>query len=415
MDRVAIIRFLLAILYWCKGNPPTDEELSQIKAFPEDWFTKLDENKECFNLLGEGKRFYQDPKAHRERPTTDLIHEIPTANNFWHFRHSTDFINGLCPSCCAFGLLRLPIFCLYSLGGLDYGINGPPPIYVIPISKSLFDTLLFNWLKSEQLGTPSWVEPDIRPTPNENVPMLTGLTVLSRRVWLHDPIKQTGICINCGSNCESVILTCEYQGSGKLQNNNWNDPHVIYSTDQPRKSRKASDLTEPTKFRMDRPWPDLISNLIELGKISAGGSPISLFVVGFATNNAKYVDVWERVISVSPADFSKEKIIPIIRQWQQEGNLLDKRIPNADMVRRSAILAIRPEVEEKVSSKIGELLTGNDTIWEDAALEYLPMMKVISKSLSPGFTTEAVQRRKQIENTIPDMRLKTETDKKERR
>ena len=131
MDRVAIIRFLLAILYWCK-NPPTDSELTKLKSFPEDWFTKLDENKECFNLLGKGKRFYQEKEAKRECAVTDLLQEIPTGNNFWHLRHSTDMVNGLCFACCAMGLLRLPIFSVTSLPDLKTGINGTPPIMLYP-------------------------------------------------------------------------------------------------------------------------------------------------------------------------------------------------------------------------------------------------------------------------------------------
>lgn len=61
MDRVAIIRFLLAVLYWCKGNPPPNLTTPSKDGFSSEWFAKLDENKECFNLLGDGKRFYQDP------------------------------------------------------------------------------------------------------------------------------------------------------------------------------------------------------------------------------------------------------------------------------------------------------------------------------------------------------------------
>src|SRR6266498_4081328 len=55
MDRVAILRFLLAILYWCRGNPPVKPP---VDSFPTDWFKKIEEkeNKDCFNLLGEGKR-----------------------------------------------------------------------------------------------------------------------------------------------------------------------------------------------------------------------------------------------------------------------------------------------------------------------------------------------------------------------
>jgi hypothetical protein len=52
MDRVAILRFLLALLYWCKGNPPDNLEATSGDSFPADCFSKLDDNKDCFNLLG---------------------------------------------------------------------------------------------------------------------------------------------------------------------------------------------------------------------------------------------------------------------------------------------------------------------------------------------------------------------------
>ncbi len=114
MDRVAILRFLLALLYWCQGSPP-DELLNG--SFPRNCFKKLDDNKNCFNLLGEGKRFYQDCDAERPQAVTHLIQEIPAGNNFWHFRHSTDRSVGLCPACCAIGLLRLPLFSVSGLSG----------------------------------------------------------------------------------------------------------------------------------------------------------------------------------------------------------------------------------------------------------------------------------------------------------
>lgn len=59
MDRIAILRFLLALLYWCKGNPPESMDTASGDSFAAEWFSKLDENKDYFNLLGDGKRFYQ--------------------------------------------------------------------------------------------------------------------------------------------------------------------------------------------------------------------------------------------------------------------------------------------------------------------------------------------------------------------
>ena len=59
MDRVAIVRFLLALLYWCKGDPPEEGDTVSGDGFPADWFWRLDANRDSFNLLGDVKRFYQ--------------------------------------------------------------------------------------------------------------------------------------------------------------------------------------------------------------------------------------------------------------------------------------------------------------------------------------------------------------------
>ncbi len=145
MDNIALLRFLLAVLYWCKQNPPNDWDAISNDPFPVDWFSKLGANKDCFNLFGNGQRFYQDRAARRARPVTDLIQEIPTGNNFWHFRHSTDYSDGLCPACCTMGLLRLPLFSVSGLPNLKAGINGTPPVYVVPLGRSLLETLFANW------------------------------------------------------------------------------------------------------------------------------------------------------------------------------------------------------------------------------------------------------------------------------
>jgi CRISPR type I-E-associated protein CasA/Cse1 len=415
MDRLAILRFLLALLYWCKGNPSDKANAVPGDSFPADWFSKLDANKDCFNLLGEGKRFYQDRGARRNRAATDLLQEIPTGNNFWHFRHSTDKEDGLCPACCAMGLLRLPLFSVSGLPDLKAGINGKPPVYVVPWGMSLLDTLCANWVTRVQLGDPAWVQPTMRPTPDEVVPLLTGLTLLSRRVWLHEPSAPPGMCNGCGAKEQALIRTCEFQTAGKQENDLWDDPQVVYLDKTPRKAAKALDLTAAGKFRMDRPWPDLLARVIETGKFGAGDKPISLLVVGFATDQAKNIDVWERTIAVPPEASIHNMSASLIQQWRKEGWRLEKRIERivrSKVEGAAAIAAIRPHVEGRVSAKAGDLLARDDDAWEEAACEYRPMMEMIAKSLSPGFTTATVQRRQQIARITPDMRPRTEVDKK---
>ena len=414
MDRVAVLRFLLALLYWCRGNPPDEGSAIPGDSFPSDWFTKLDDHADCFNLLGEGKRFYQNRAAQRNRAATDLIQEIPTGNNFWHFRHSIDKQDGLCPACCAMGLLRLPLFSVSGLPDLKSGINGPPPVYVVPWGMSLLETLTANWSPSRLLGEPAWTQPDIRPTPGQDVPLLIGLTLLSRRVWLHDP-KSSGTCVGCGAVSTALVQTCMFQSSGEQKNDRWNDPHVVYSSTTPRRASKAADLTAAGKFRMDRPWPDLLARLVEIGKFGPGDKPTPLLVVGFATDQAKNIDVWERVVGVPSSKLPRDTVASMVLQWQKEGGGLGRRV--AGLVRSkvkgtATIAAIRPYVEGRVSSKAGELIAGGDAAWEEAAREYRPMMEMIGQSLSPGFTVEAVQRRKQIANVLPDARTRTEAARK---
>lgn len=406
MDRVAILRFLLALLYWCRGNPPDNRDL--ISSFSSDWFKKLDEHRGCFNLLGDGERFYQDQAAKRRRPVTVLVQEVPAGNNFWHLRHSTDNRSGLCPACCALGLLRLPLFSVSGLSGpgepnLMAGINGVPPVYVVPWDKSLLKTLIANWTAHPNIGTPSWVDYGGVPNTDADVPLLTGLTLLPRRVYLHEPIKTRDACTGCGLTDLPLIYACEYQTAGKQENNRWSDPHAVYLDGETRKAMRAVDLTASARFRMDRPWSDLVARLLECGKSG------TLLIVGFATHQAKNIDVWERSIDVRTSPAASGKALALVKNWRVQGWAMEKkleRLGRSESEGAALIAAIRPHVEAKVSERAAELISGGEEAWEQASQEYAPMMSAIAKSLSPGVTTAALRRRRQIEYAKPDMRPK---------
>jgi CRISPR type I-E-associated protein CasA/Cse1 len=420
MDRVAIVRFLLAVLYWCKGNPPDSGSATPEDGLQSGWFTRLEANRDRFNLLGDGTRFLQDRNAQRRRAATDLIQEVPTGNNFWHFRHSTDEFEGLCPACCATGLLRLPLFCVSGLPDLKAGINGTPPVYVVPWGTSLLETLKANWTPCGNLGDPAWIDPAIRPAHDQDVPLLTGLTLLSRRVWLHVPTPPPGPCICCGAKEPTLIRTCEFQSAGEQRNDHWNDPHAVYITEAPRKAARAADLTRAGRFSMDRPWPDLLANIIETGKFADGNNAVCILLVGFATDKAKNIDVWERTLWIPARGTMQPNAALLIHRWQKESSILKRRLQRVHekisgrkhVEIPPMLAAIRPQVEDRVSAMAGELLSGSDAIWEQAAGEYRTMMGAVAKSLSPGFTVSAVARRRQIESVAPNMRAVAETGKK---
>ncbi len=245
MDNVAVFRFLLAILYWCEGIPPADDEkasLLRAGGFPSGWFAKLDREKQCFDLFGEELRFFQYRGATREGKVqltvNYLMQEVPTGRNSWHFRHSTDHENGLCPACCALGLIRLPLFATSGGRGKPPGINSKPPIYIVPVGSTLHETLVLNWLPQSDLGNPAWQEACFLKIRENAVPLLVGLTWLPRMVWLDEPVPVEAICIACGRTCSKLIRSCVFDGIGSVRTEddgrerNWIDPHVIYTRDK---------------------------------------------------------------------------------------------------------------------------------------------------------------------------------------
>lgn len=412
MDRVAVLRFLLAILYWCKGNPdsPRDSSLSS------DRFAKLRENSDCFNLLGDGKRFYQYGGTGDKLSANYLVQEIPTGTNMRHFRHSTDKRDGLCPACCALGLLRLPLFATSGGRGKPPGVNAKPPIYAIPVGDSLEETLLLSWRNTDSLGEPFWEQPSSRLP--KSIPLLTGLTWVPRRVWLDDPSEPAAACKSCG-RVDRLIRLSVFAAIGSQKTDDgeqagtWRDPHVIY--EQNGKSLHNSDPLGASDAAAGQ-WAKTLSGVIE-------GEPTApkVWIVGFATvQNDKYLEAIERTVPMFPfADV--ENIRDLLGQWQKEARKLSSRLkpPGSKSSSRKhleippLVNAVRPHVEGRVSADIESLLTGGEEEWQAASEEYAPMMSAVARSLAPGFTTAAVRRRRQVETTLPNIRRKSAGGRKE--
>ncbi|MGB8656632.1 MAG: hypothetical protein WCE90_02465 [Candidatus Zixiibacteriota bacterium] len=212
----------------------------------------------------------------------------------------------------------------------------------------------------------------------------------------------------------ALIRTCEFQTAGEQRNDRWDDPHVVYSDKTPRKALRAPDLTAAGKFKMDRPWTVLLARLVESGRLVSEDKPLSLLLVGFATDQAKNIDVWERTIRL-PSKESIQSTSSMMQLWDKQAWLIGKRmerICRSEVEGKTVTSSIRPHIEHRVSAKACQLATGSEEAWQQAAEEYRPFMRKMAYSLSPGLTTAAVQRRKEINYTVPDMRPKTEGAKK---
>jgi hypothetical protein len=246
------------------------------------------------------------------------------------------------------------------------------------------------------------------------------MTWLPRSVWLSDPDEHESECISCGRK-DLVIRRCVFDGKGsaKAGGRIWRDPHVFYATSAkgdiiPLHSSDALGASDAAAGQ----WAKVMVGVL------AGQKPDetrSVWVVGFSTvQNDKYLEAMECVIPFPCLPNQVQESVEKFRQWQKEGSNLTRKIRPRDEKAPSRkhkeippmVAAIRPHVENIVSAKAGELIVGTDEAWEQAAAEYRPMMRIVARSLSPGFTVAAVERREQIARVMPDMRPKGKTTKK---
>lgn len=212
MDWVSLLRFLLAVLMWCKKDAKSslaalDKESTGV---PEDWLAKLKENKDAFNLLGEGKRFYQNESLKNEnsRPISDLLFEFPgedSVNHIYHIVHDNSY--GLCPACCAMGILRFSVWApanrFYSAS-----VNPGSAAYALIEGKNLFQILGANLPETNpQSDQAPWLSDE----PPDSPDAVALLAWRPRMLWLN-VAGNSGLCAYCGQTGTLIKNLCIKDG-----------------------------------------------------------------------------------------------------------------------------------------------------------------------------------------------------------
>lgn len=231
LDTFALYRFLLAGLQWCKPNP-SREELHGVRTrsqFPVKWFDGLAEHVDRLKLLHPETPLYQCTGVSQEEQSsvTRLFQELPSGWNVAHMRHTRDKHVPVCLRCVASGLLRLPPFCTQGGQGLRPSINDAPPVYFLPLGRSLLHTLLLNWPMAVGHGrdSPAWTG----GYTSGDVGVLEGMTWQPRRVWVPPPAK-AGVCSWCGSKDVGTVKESVFmRGDAWDRDRPWRDPHVCYN------------------------------------------------------------------------------------------------------------------------------------------------------------------------------------------
>lgn len=203
MDNVALLRFLLAVLLWCK--PDAKEALGKLldadakaPGIPEDWLGNLDRHQPAFELLGPGERFYQDSLLQNQnsRPIADLLVEFPGADSVNHMLHVVhdDGSYGFCPGCCVLGILRLSTWA---------PSNRYYPASVNPGSAAYAFTQWENLLATLRINAPNTpAEPANAPwillQPPTSPDAISRLAWRPRKLWLN-VAQRNGSCAYCGT------------------------------------------------------------------------------------------------------------------------------------------------------------------------------------------------------------------------
>lgn len=233
LDNVALLRFLLAVLLWCRPDLSEEDQqrLDGAQGVPEEWLAKLSKHEAAFNLLGDGPRFYQDASLQdgERRPIADLLVEFPGADSLNHMRHIVhDGSYGFCPACCALGILRLSV---WAPANRYYpaSVNPGSAAYAVVQGRNLLLTLLANLPE-----TPAQAEqaPWLMTEPPTSPGAVARLAWRPRKLWLKIANEQ-GSCSNCGSRGVLVASLCNEGGwqtqttAGRTKKFWEGDPHLL--------------------------------------------------------------------------------------------------------------------------------------------------------------------------------------------
>jgi hypothetical protein len=385
MDNVALLRFLLAVLLWCKGDAKTAVMALSDRSMgvPEDWLAKLNEHKTAFNLLGDGQRFFQDTSApSKKRPIGDLLVEFPTETKIAHLRHVRDNEYGLCTACCATGIVRFCAFANYAGKGYTSGVNGPAPAYAIMHGSTLLQTLRLKWPPDAKLHRqPPWL---CATAPSEaDLDAVTVFAWRSRRLWLNDPSDED----NCASCSERTGLIRELRNSG-----GWNapfqttgqakkywdqDPHLILvekrsteddepdasdsDDDAPLQSRRGSAASTTTTLAFPRPGRHVMAHVgfWRRATISLRGNrsdAIRVVVAGPASTQTGMLYQDATALHFSPlADDAAAAIEFVSKALESLGGALRSSTPNPQRQhpeRKAALDALSPSLEARLRCEL---------------------------------------------------------------
>jgi hypothetical protein len=296
-------------------------------------FRKLESGKDRFELFGKEQSFYQDHKAGGGRvPATNLLHDLPSGTNVAHFWHVRDFRDGLCPACCAMGLLRWASFASASKKGpkeqMTASLHGNTPSYTMRSGANLFETLWLNWPVAKPIegGAPLWED----DTESSGPCVLKVLTWRSRRVLLAAPYVNgdrdfsVGSCCYCDHSTHRLVKSMLFRPGWRRPSKEpwWDDPHLFRIITRDEKGREKR--TVPRLAGPDDPleahatvWQSVLQGLLQFPyRSGAGVAQFDTVLVG--ASQELYKDARTQSATIPPLQQTTAQTLLGEKDWLRE-------------------------------------------------------------------------------------------------
>lgn len=377
MDNVALLRFLLAVLLWCKDDVKCALATLSDRStgIHEDWLAKLDDHKTAFNLLGDDARFYQDTslKDNESRPVADLLLEFPGADSVNHMRHVVhDGSYGFCPACCALGILRLSV---WAPANRYYpaSVNPGSAVYAVAEKENLLLTLGANLPEgTTQADQAPW----LLGTPPKSPGAVANLAWRPRKLWLNVR-SERGCCANCGISGILVESLCNEGGwptpttAGRTKKFWHADPHLVMDGEPIALPGLAANAGSHTS----RFWRAVLRlRATGPGKVVAIGPVVNKFTFQDATS-----------VSVpSTSTLTRAKLCDV--DSNNLRGLLKQATPNPDRQHpeiSAALVMLTPDTEAQIRATLdqaGELADDTRVLHEI----YAPLVRRVVASTTCG-------------------------------
>ncbi|HQQ68355.1 MAG TPA: hypothetical protein PLX77_05960, partial [Candidatus Cloacimonadota bacterium] len=244
-------------------------------------------------------------------------------------------------------------------------------------------------------GSPVWSE-QFRYSPTDEVPLLAGMTVPARLLYLNDPHESDSACAICGDKPGKLVYSCFFETSGNLENSTWRDPFAIYQND---KAFKASNIISTGRLGSDMRYRELIKEFCQSHLLPQKST---ILLVGFATDKAKYVDIWEKTISIDPESINPETMA-VLGSWDEavKNSMKHPSLNRFRNIKKSLVTDLGPQTEAIFFKQLTRCLNDSGLTWEGIASVNKLTTRVLSRALIPGISSSATKERSYIRASIP--------------